>query len=257
MKLRPLPSARRAMREQEEASTPPTPPIPSSSSVIPASDTLGAASDVRGLIDNATSDRLFGWAWDAAHPGRRLKVELRLAGEVVANTIADFARPDLSKNGVGDGCHAFEFPLIADWVERRAELTAIAFGADGSEFPIAVRIRRPDDSQVSTHLQRMVDGVLDEQQQIRRELADFREKAAQLPEAAAVDAIAQAGHELQQRLGSLELWIARLDGKLGEITLPGEGRSASGLDPWQAVLLAVLASAVSAALALAAAKYLV
>jgi hypothetical protein len=255
MKLRSLPSARRMARAPEVTSAPALAPA------IPAA----APADVRGLIDNATSDRLYGWAWDAASPGSRLKVELRLAGEVVANTVADFVRPDLAKNGVGDGCHAFEFPLLPDWVERRAELAVIAFGADGSEFPIAVRIRRPDDTQVGTQIQRALEGLIAEQQQIREEFAGLRARAAQLPEAAAVDAIAQAGQALQQRLDSLELWMTRLDGRLGEVAAPagaaqGGTRGGNGggrLDPWQAVLIAALASAASVALALAAARTLV
>jgi hypothetical protein len=239
--LKTVPAGRRADPLEELAGSSPEAPAPS---------------DVRGLIDNATSDRLYGWAWDAAHPGRRLKVELRLAGDIVANTLADFARPDLASNGVGDGCHAFEFPLIPDWVERRAELTAIAFGADGTEFPIAVRIKRQDDVQVATQLQRTVEGVVADQQLIRRDFAELRERAAQLPEAAAVDGIAGAGQEMQRRLDSLELWITRLDGKLGAITAPQDGGSAGRLDPWAAVLIAVLASAASAGLALAAARWL-
>src|SRR3712207_4385134 len=119
MKLKPAPSLRRAFQEPSRAGT-----------------DASAPSDVHGLIGNPTVDRLYVWAWDAANPGHRVKVELRLAGEVVANTIADFVRPDLAKNGVGDGCHAFEFPLVQGWVERRAELTAVALGGDGTEFPI-------------------------------------------------------------------------------------------------------------------------
>jgi hypothetical protein len=246
MKLRSLPSARRTVGVQGQGGA-------------PAPAVAAVPSDVQGLIDNATSDRLFGWAWDTTHPGRRLKVELRLAGEVVANTVADFVRPDLAKNGVGDGCHAFEFPLLPEWVARRAELTVVAIGADGTEFPIAVRIRRPDDAQLGTQIQRALEGLIAEQQQIRQEFAEMRERAARLPEAAAVDAIAEAGQALQQRLDSLELWITRLDGRLGD-GQASAGAAAQGggrLDPWQAVLVAALASAASAALALAAARFLV
>jgi hypothetical protein len=251
MKLRSLPSVRRAARLKEQAAAPAAAAAPAD--VAPAA----APSDVRGLIDNATRDRLLGWAWDRANPGVRLKVELRLAGEVVADTVADFVRPDLAKNGVGDGCHAFEFPLLPDWVERRAELTVVAFGADGTEVPIAVRIRRPEDGQVGPQIQRALEALLTEQQKIREEFAGLRERAAQLPEAAAVDAIAQAGQAVQQRLDALELWVARLDGRLSD-SAAVPGRSARGrLDPWQAVLFAVLASAASVALALAAARHLV
>jgi hypothetical protein len=246
MKLKPAPSLRRASREPPRAGTDPAAP-----------------SDVHGLIDNATADRLYGWAWDAANPGHRVKVELRLAGEVVANTIADFVRPDLAKNGVGDGCHAFEFPLIPSWVERRAELTAVAFGGDGTEFPIAMRIRRLDEGGagglVPHQVHRAVESLLGEQQRIAAEFAALRDRAAQLPDAGAVAAIGAAQQELARKVESLELWLTRLDGRLGDAA-GGDRRGAGGdgarrLDPWQAALVAVLASASTAALAVAAARH--
>ena len=243
MKLKPVPALRRAAREAARAAETSATPPP-------------RASDVRGLIDNATPDRLYGWAWDAAYPGRRLKVELRLAGEVVANTIADFARPDLEKNGIGDGCHAFEFPLLPEWVARRSELTAVAFGVDGTEVPIAMRVRRPDDSQVATQLQRAVETLLGEQQQLRAEVTTLGERVARLPDAATVTGIESAQQELARKVEALELWLTRLDGKLAAMT-PGRERRAKGrVDVWEAVLIAVLSSASSAALAAMVARYL-
>ena len=118
---------------------------------------------VQAVIDNATADRLYGWAWDPAAPGRRLAVALRLGAATVATATADLARPDLAGNGVGDGCHAFEFPLLPEWIERRAELAAVVLRADGTEAPVAVRIRRHDDAKLATHLQRAVESLAAEQ----------------------------------------------------------------------------------------------
>jgi hypothetical protein len=199
---------------------------------------------IRALIDNATPDRLYGWAWNAAEPDRRLAVELRLADATVARTTADLPRPDLAGNGVGDGCHAFEFPLKPEWIERRGELSAVVRCEDGAEVPVAVRIRRPDDAQVSTRLQRAVEDLGAEHAALRREVAAR-------PDAAAVAAV-------RERLDQLELWIARLDAQLGEAAAaaaPGRRTAGGGgLDPWQAALAAVLASAASAALAVAVAR---
>jgi hypothetical protein len=213
------------------------------------------ASEVRGLIDNATSDRIYGWAWDASYPTHRVPVELRLGGETVASAIADFARPDLAANGIGDGCHAFDFPLLPEWFERRTELSVLAQGGDGASYPITVRLRRPDDSQVATTLQRAVEAVAAEQQAIRGELASFRSRAEQLPDAEAVTAIARSNAALQQRLDELELWLSRLDARMAQSSAVPETTTAGRLDPWQAVLIAVLASAASGALALAAANF--
>lgn len=190
---------------------------------------------IRALIDNATADRLYGWAWNSAEPDRRLAVELRLGDETVAATTADLARPDLAGNGIGDGCHAFEFALKREWIARRGELSAVVRCEDGAEVPVAVRVRRPDDAQVSTRLQRAVEGLTAEQAALRKELAAR-------PDAAAA---------LEQRLGQLELWVARLDARLGEGADAPAKAGGGGFDPWQVALAAVLAGAVSAALALA------
>jgi hypothetical protein len=217
-------------RPAEAAATKPTPPV-----AVPRPA-------IRALIDNATADRLYGWAWNASEPDKRLTVELRLADKAVASTTADLARPDLADNGIGDGCHAFEFPLRPEWIERRGELSAVVRCEDGAEVPVAVRVRRPDDARVATHLQRAVEGLAAEQAALRREVAARPDTAP----------------EVRQRLDQLELWVARLDARLGEISAaPRTGAAkAGGLDPWQAALAAVLASASSAALALAVARAL-
>lgn len=247
MKLKPVPSARRPVRDLQGSDAPPDMAPPPSS-------------EVRGAIDNATADRLYGWAWDAANPGARLKVELRLAGEPVANTIADFVRPDLAKSGVGDGCHAFEFPLIPAWIERRAELTAVAFGADGIEVPISMRPRRPEEAAsgaIGAQVARALDNLQGEQASIRAEFAALRNLADQLPDAAAVAAVHEAQETLHQKVEQLELWLARLDARLGDADLRARGEGSGRLDVWQAVLIATLASASSAALAVAVARFFI
>jgi hypothetical protein len=210
-----------------------------------------ARSDVRGLVDNATADRLYGWAWDAAHPGYRVKVELRLAGEVVATTVADIARPDLAKHGVGDGCHAFEFTLLRKWFKQLRDLSAVAYGKDGSEFPVPVHARQQDEmlvpAQASAQLQSMADALLAEHQGVRKEIEALRQRSAQLPDIATVEAIAKAGHDLQRRLDSLELWLTRLDGKLAEVAVPASPEGRRRLDTWQVVLIALLVGALSVA----------
>jgi hypothetical protein len=243
MKLKPVPAARRAARNLSPAEPAPEP----------------QPSDVRGLIDNATADRLFGWAWDANHPAARLKIELRLAGEVVANTIADFVRPDLAASGVGDGCHAFEFPLVPAWIERRPELTVVAFGADGIEFPIAMRLRRTEEAPAAgapAQILRALEALQGGQEGLRAELAALRQRTASLPETAAIAAIRTGQEDLERKVAQLELWLTRLDGRLGDARPGGNPVNPGRLDKWQAVLIAALASTVSAALAYAIAQQL-
>ncbi|SDE05965.1 hypothetical protein [Belnapia rosea] len=221
--------------------------------------TLVTPSEVRGLIDNATADRLYGWVWDATHPGFRVPVELRLAGEVVASTVAENARPDLAKHGIGDGCHAFEFSLQRQWFRQLRELTVIAYGKDGVACPVPVHARRQQDemlvpAQATAQLQSAAESLLTEHRAIRREMEELRERSAALPDQAAVQAIAQAGQELQRRLDSLELWITRLDEKLAQLTTPAQ-ETKGGLDPWQVVLIALLVGAVCGVMAFIVARY--
>lgn len=217
---------------------------PAEAPAAPKQSPAAPRANIRALLDNATADRLYGWAWNAAEPDQRLAIELRIADKTVASTVADLARPDLADNGIGDGCHAFEFPLRPEWIERRGEMSAVVRCEDGGEVPVAVRIRRPDDSRVSTHLQRTVETLAAEQAALRREVA----------------AKPGAGATVGQRLDQLEMWVARLDAKLGELAdrpkARAKGGNGGGLDPWQAALAAVLASACSAALALAVARAL-
>src|SRR4051812_45000190 len=178
------------------------------------------ASELRGMVDNAMENRVYGWAWDASYPNYRVPLELRLAGEVMATTTADHARPDLAANGVGDGCHAFAFAVLPEWLARTGELSVTALGGDGSPYPIPVRLFRPDDPPVTSRVQRAVEVVAAEQQAIRAEHAELRAIAAQLPQAEAVAAMLRGNEAMNRRLDELELWIARLDARLAP--LPAE-----------------------------------
>ncbi len=208
-------------------------------------------SEVRGLVDNATADRLYGWAWDAAHPGFRVKVELRLAGEVVATTMADTLRPDLAKHGIGDGRHAFEFTLLRKWFQQLRDLSVVAYGKDGQEYPVPVHARQRDEmlvpAQASANLQTMAEALLAEHKTLRGEIVELRQRSAQLPDTAAVEAIAKAGQDLQRRLDSLELWLTRLDDKLAQVAAPARAEGRRRLDVWQAVLIALLVGVIGIA----------
>lgn len=65
---------------------------------------------VRGFLDIADCRTISGWAWDRAHPNRRLTIEL-LDGETPVTTVtADRYRADLQAAGIGDGAYGFRLP---------------------------------------------------------------------------------------------------------------------------------------------------
>jgi hypothetical protein len=209
----------------------------------------GRQSDIRGVIDNMTPDRLYGWACDFARPAERVRVVLRIAGEALAEAVADGARPDLAEAGIGDGCHAFELPLLPAWRDRLKALSVVGIGADGHEFAIAVRLPRREEAPGGRALPRLVEGVIAEQRDLRQELLALRDRAGQLPEPGALE-------EIRVRVGQIELWLARLDARLAAIDAPPQPTGRDGIDPWQAVLYALLASLSVGALAAAAARWL-
>jgi hypothetical protein len=228
---------------------------PDAGRVTEAPGVKGRTSDVRGVIDNATPDRLYGWAWDFGHPEHRVRVTLRLGGETMAEAVADGPRPDLAKAGIGDGCHAFELPLRAEIRDRMQDVAVVAIGADGREFQIAARLPRREEAPAGSPLQRMVEGVIAEQRELKRELLALRNRVAQ-PGTGAPEAAEPTGEEWQTRVAQLELWLTRLDARLAELAGPPQPPARAGIDPWQAALYALLASLSVGALAAAAARWL-
>lgn len=208
------------------------------------------AADIRGLVDNATPDRLYGWAWNASAAGERVAIEARLAGSMVHATLADLARPDLAKAGVGDGCHAFEIPLEAEWIRRRSELAIVARAADGTELPIPVRIRRAAAEGDDATLTRAVEALVAGQRRLHE---DLRAMAARLPAPGgreALDDLARSHRDLQERLEVLALWLTRLDERLAALPPATEPAPARG-GGWTIALGAVLGLLAAGALALA------
>jgi hypothetical protein len=65
-----------------------------------------------------------GHAFDPRDPARKLVVELLVDGIAVAAMRADLHAPDLARDGVGDGCHAFAFTLDDMTIEPGSLITA-------------------------------------------------------------------------------------------------------------------------------------
>jgi hypothetical protein len=225
----------------------------------PSSDTAARPprpAEIRGLVDNATPDPLFGWAWNPAVAGERVAIELRLADTPVASTIADVARPDLEKAGIGDGAHAFVLPLRPEWIRRRDELSVMARAADGTEAVIPVRMRRPGtgDAAPAAGLQRAVEALADTQRRAQEQLEAVVAHLPAATERDAIGALLEAQAALNERLDTLAVWLARLDERIAAMPA-GEGAAMPGprrrLDAWQVALAAVLGVVAMGALALA------
>jgi len=205
---------------------------------------------IQGLVDNATPDRLYGWAWNANGPGERLAIEARLGATTVFAAVADLARPDLAQAGIGDGCHAFEIPLEAEWVRRRSELAIVARAADGTETSVPVRIRRPPGETPERDMQRAVEAVVAGQRRLHEDLRGIAARVPGAGEREALTALLQSHHDLQDRLETLTLWLTRLDERLAAMAAPTPTTPARSSGAWTIALVAVLAALGAGALAL-------
>ncbi|MBR0672405.1 hypothetical protein [Neoroseomonas soli] len=198
--------------------------------------------ELRGLVDNAAADKLCGWAWNTAAPEERVAIELRLGSESVSRTVADFARADLAKAGIGDGSHAFEIPLRPEWVERRADLSVVARAADGTEVALPIRVPRPAGERAESGLQRAIESLAAGQRLL---LEEMRAIAARVPEAGereTLDALTLGQRDLGERLETLTLWLTRMDERLA--TIPAVPARAAGRrrGGWTAALALLLAA---------------
>lgn len=228
-----------------DAATPPPGPPP-------------GPADIRGLVDNATDKGLYGWAWNARRPGERLVVELQLDGRTLTSAVADGARPDLARAGVGDGAHAFALRLLPEWQARSDDFSVVARTADGTQVTIPQRAPRASNptpmtaptsaSPSAAQLLQGIEALAASQRQTQDTLNGI---AARLPERADAEFPATAQRDLADRLDALDQWLTRLDARLAEdAARPAQAPGSLHLS-LQAALLAILGLASLGALGVA------
>jgi hypothetical protein len=219
-----------------------------------ASQLADPAFGIQGAVDNVGAEKIYGWAWHPARPDDRLQIEARLAGRTAVTARADFARPDLAKFGIGDGNHAFELRLTRECVQRKAELSIVAVAGDGTEKALTFRIKRTP-AIAAAETRRDVQALAVEQRELRDEMRAAITRLARAPrggDAAAAGQVATVQAKLEERLGTLDLWLTRLDGRLAALA---EAQATAAprrrIDPWQVALGVVLALSAGAGLGVA------
>lgn len=100
---------------------------------------------VNGRVDAIDQGRVFGWAFDPAEPHRRVAIRVILDGKTIAEATADRERPDLRRNGIGDGKHAFEIALPEPAASRTSDLVVVA--VNGSDKEQTLRVPSPTSRQ--------------------------------------------------------------------------------------------------------------
>lgn len=92
---------------------------------------------VSGAIDAVLGRFVVGWAHDSDNASRRVEVELKLDGELVATATANLERGDLLIAKVGDGCHAFRIELPHGLEPGSEHVLAVRTSPEGLVLPLA------------------------------------------------------------------------------------------------------------------------
>lgn len=94
--------------------------------------------EIEGYVDLIDGERVVGWAYDAASPGRRLLIQVS-SGSMVTVAIANIERHDLRDAGKGDGRHGFEIKFDASSnLGDVVHVKVVATGQDLSGSPAQV-----------------------------------------------------------------------------------------------------------------------
>lgn len=178
----------------------------------PASEPVAAAEPVQGFVEAVGPAEIHGWAWSPGAPGARLRIELHAGGAVLDATLADRPRPDLARNGIGDGAHAFVLPMPQD---EPAALRLVAVAPDGTVVPLP---GAPEPPGRRDETRRMLEQLVASQRVLHRNLqAVLLAAKAREPVEAALDRVATTQAALDARAAELELFVARLDLRLAAL----------------------------------------
>ncbi|MBV2143524.1 hypothetical protein KUG47_08435 [Falsochrobactrum sp. TDYN1] len=181
---------------------------------------------VKGRVDAIEDGRLFGWAFDPSFPTERLTIRVLLDDKPIAEAPADKDRPDLKRNGIGDGKHAFEVMLPQFAAARAGELVVVAANEAGGEQKL--RVPKPDEQAAEAliaapmaHILDKLDMLMAAQRQLQVNQRSLQRSAPTLDSsgntapaelldiANSVDGLRT---DLHQRMTELDVHIMRMDG---------------------------------------------
>lgn len=124
-----------------------------------ASPTAQRTEAMKGRVDAIEEGRLYGWAFDPSYPTERLIIRVLLDDKPIAEAPADKERPDLKRNGIGDGLHAFEVMLPQFAAARAGDLVVVAANAAGNEQKL--RVPKPDEQAAEALIAAPMTRILD------------------------------------------------------------------------------------------------
>lgn len=223
---------------------------------------------IKGRVDAIDNSRLFGWAFDPATPANRLTIRVLLDGKPIAEAVADRDRPDLKRNGIGDGLHAFDVMLPEFAVRRAGELSVVAITTGGKQHPL--RVPRPDEQAAEALIAAPMTRILDKldvlmasqrqlqvnQRSIQRHATTVIDGAGNSPTVDLVDisgSIETLRGDINQRLTELDVHLMRMDGVVAGLETRIESlqkRSGGEAKPLLLLLFTLVGIAAGAAVAM-------
>jgi hypothetical protein len=185
----------------------------------PAGEAVASRPAVTGYVEARTNDRILGWAWDPSRPTTRLTVGLLAGGRLLARTVADQPRDDLARNGIGDGGHAFSFTLDDAAREAGAALEVVVLGPDGPVARLPAAGAEAGQGGLA-QLQRGLATIAAGQRALLKAVQAPPTPAPDLAEM--ISAMAAQQQRIDQAVGTLEIFVTRLDARLAALGTAGE-----------------------------------
>ncbi|MBA8881942.1 hypothetical protein [Phyllobacterium myrsinacearum] len=180
---------------------------------------------IKGRVDAVDDGRLYGWAFDPSAPDVRLIIRVMLDGKPIAEAVADKDRPDLRRNGIGDGIHAFDVMLPQFASMRAGDLVVIAISGAGVEQ--SLRVPKPDEQAAEALIAAPMTRILDKLDMLmaaQRQL-QVNQRSLQRPSqtidgtGATPSDLGDIGNSLEglrsdvnQRMTELDVHLMRMDG---------------------------------------------
>ncbi|MGI0524643.1 hypothetical protein [Rhizobium giardinii] len=184
------------------------------------------AKPMNGRVDAIDMGRIFGWAFDPMAPDQRLTIRVLLDAKVIAEAVADRNRPDLRRNGIGDGKHAFEIALPEPVQSRASDLVVVARNGSGSEQ--ALRVPQPDEQAAEALIAAPLTKVLDKLDVLMAAQRQLQVSQRSVQRTSQIDtdksetetigltdisgAVDSLRMDISQRLNDLDVHLMRLDG---------------------------------------------
>lgn len=88
-----------------------------------------------GHHDSTTCQVISGWAWNSAQPSAHISVDIHSDGVLIGTVVANQFRQDLLDAGIGDGTHAFVFPVPESLKDNQPHTITVEIA--NSNIPIA------------------------------------------------------------------------------------------------------------------------